>query len=103
MYELTWYVTGLYQVNRTMNMTRTETSNVRNADTPATQRSAGLTGEILAGNKDHLLKVLSVMKTDEPAELSLLSWLCGDGIVANKCSAGKMSKSDYLSRKHCFI
>lgn len=70
-------------------MTSTESVAVMQDTTPASHLSGGLTGQVIVANTDHLLSLLSQMKAYNAVELSLLSWLCGEGVVAVKCSAGK--------------
>jgi len=62
---------------------------VRTDAVPAKLPSGALTGEAFMGKREQLLKLLSLMRTDDVTELSLLAWLCGDGIVTTKCSAGR--------------
>ena len=69
-----------------MNMKRHVSKHIQ--ELPPHMQSGGLTGESLAGTRTNLLSLLSKMQTDEPAELSLLSYMCGDGVTVSKCSAG---------------
>ena len=80
---------GIHHVAHDMTMKRTERQNVHTL--PTTMPTAGLTGEVLVGTRSHLTHVLGEMKTDEVAELSLLSYMCGSDIIGNKCSVGKLS------------
>lgn len=56
---------------------------------PPTIPSGGLNGEVMVASKTHLSFLLSRMKTDETAELSILTYLCGSGVIGNKCSVGE--------------
>lgn len=81
------FVTGIYHVANDMKMKLIERPNVHKL--PTTMPTAGLTGEVFVGTRSHLSFLLSQMKTDEVAELSLLSYMCGSGIIGNKCSVGE--------------
>lgn len=50
--------------------------------------SPALTGEIVLGTCEQWLSLSKLMQTNSTAELSLLAWTCGDGILVSKCSKG---------------
>ncbi|XP_067949007.1 uncharacterized protein [Watersipora subatra] len=87
--SLVWQETsvGTYSVSPAMNMTRVAHKGINKL--PTEMASRGLTGEVFAGKRTQLLSILSKMKTDEPAELSLLAHMCGEGVLVTKCSAGE--------------
>lgn len=75
-----------YHVSKDMSMVRHKQDGIR--DLPAEAPSGGLNGEAFAGQRSVLISLLSKMKTEEPAELSLLSYMCAESVVVNKCSTG---------------
>jgi hypothetical protein len=79
---------ALYKVNNDFTMSK---SDLDVTDmTPVNQLSAGLSGQVIFANRDHLHYLISQMKVGDPVELSLLSWICGDGVIAVQCSSGTL-------------
>ncbi|KAF6025027.1 hypothetical protein EB796_016644 [Bugula neritina] len=74
-----------YRVLRNMTMSRVAARRINTQ--PVLVKSGGVNGEVMMAARDWLLLLLSKMQTDDVAELSLLSYMCGDGVVVNKCSA----------------